>query len=84
MSRFVIGIDLGTTNCTMSYTEILDDSDPKILQLPITQMVSAGLVEDKFSLPSFVYFPLQEELNSKLIFCSRVFCIRFMCGGFCS
>lgn len=57
----IIGIDLGTTNCTMAYC---DKSDPTftIHQFEIPQVISAGISGQHFSLPSFIYFPLDEEI----------------------
>ena len=64
MASYIIGIDLGTTNCTMAYHEI-GDKDSAIMQFPIPQVTASGLQEDRLSLPSFVYFPLNEELEAK-------------------
>lgn len=52
----MIGIDLGTTNCTVSYVE-----NGEIFQLSIPQMVTKDTEGEQFSLPSFLYFPLPEE-----------------------
>ncbi|CRX37984.1 Hsp70 family protein [Estrella lausannensis] len=58
--RYIIGIDLGTTNCTMAYAE--RESDPiAVKQFAIPQMTAPGVKEELFSLPSFIYFPLEEE-----------------------
>lgn len=66
-ASYIIGIDLGTTNCTMAYTPILDDniSIPKIEQFPIPQVLQAGMQGVHPSLPSFIYYPLEEELSAK-------------------
>lgn len=65
MSKYIIGIDLGTTNSTMAYASIANDS-AHIEQFSIPQITTAGIQSDSLSLPSFHYFPLQEELNSKI------------------
>lgn len=65
MKKYVIGIDLGTTNCTMSYT-FLEDRPHKIEQFKIPQITKGQLLSESFSLPSFIYFPLKEELENKL------------------
>lgn len=65
MTHYIIGIDLGTTNCTMAYTPAGNEL-AEIVQFPIPQIVSAGTQGENFSLPSFLYFPLQEELKSKI------------------
>ena len=58
---YIIGIDLGTTNCTMAYTSQKD----AIQQFAIPQADSNGAAEEQAILPSFIYFPLEEELQAK-------------------
>lgn len=66
MSKFLIGIDLGTTNCTLSYTEQKEEAQIfSIEQFFIPQVTQSGVQEDVASLPSFIYFPLEEELKGK-------------------
>ena len=62
MSNYIIGIDLGTTNCTLAYTQ--GDDAHSIHQFSIPQITNAGTVGEDPSLPSFLYFPLQEELSA--------------------
>ncbi|KAF3361748.1 putative heat shock protein 70 (Chaperone protein dnaK) [Chlamydiales bacterium STE3] len=62
MATKIIGIDLGTTNCTLAYTEA-DNSTP-IEQFAIPQLTKNGF-EEQFSLPSFIYFPLSDELKAE-------------------
>lgn len=64
-AKYIIGIDLGTTNCTMAYAEI-DNSNCTIQQFSIPQVTSAGNQASAYALPSFLYFPLSEELKSKI------------------
>ncbi len=64
MAQYIIGIDLGTTNCTMAYAS-LSDEDPSITQFSIPQIMELGLADETDSLPSFLYFPLKEELKGK-------------------
>ncbi len=59
--RYVIGIDLGTTNCSLAYA---DSSSPtKALELPpvglmaIPQLVNPGETRDEPLLPSSLYLP---------------------------
>ncbi|MCB1111201.1 MAG: Hsp70 family protein [Chlamydiales bacterium] len=70
----IIGIDLGTTNCTLAY-----GNEGKIQQFSIAQIVSGGMQDNQFSLPSFLYFPLQEELQKKVAAIDwdleRLFCV---------
>jgi hypothetical protein len=63
--KYVIGIDLGTTNCTMAYALVHSESCT-IHQFQIPQIISAGLQSETSALPSFVYFPLAEELSAKV------------------
>ncbi len=58
-----IGIDLGTTNCTMAYAPCHSDA-VDVSQFPIPQVVAAGELQECLSLPSFIYFPLKEELEA--------------------
>jgi hypothetical protein len=59
--KFVIGIDLGTTNSALAYAEIRADADPfapaNVALLPIPQLVNPGEVRDEDLLPSFLYLP---------------------------
>lgn len=59
-ARFVIGIDLGTTQCALSYVD-LEDKNLKIRNLEIPQLVSEGQVEDLPTLPSVIYLPEEER-----------------------
>ncbi len=64
MARYVIGIDLGTTNSALAYVD-LGSSGPeleiKIFEIP--QLVSAGRVAERRTLPSFLYIPGEYELD---------------------
>ncbi|QVL30613.1 Hsp70 family protein [Telmatocola sphagniphila] len=60
-SRFVIGIDLGTTNCALAYIDTGRGEDPHSQTLSIPQVVRAGLVEERPLLPSFLYLPGENE-----------------------
>lgn len=69
-SKYIIGIDLGTTNCTMAYAKRELDNNQvdiaKIEQFAIPQITAPGTESEVFSLPSFLYFPLEEEAQSKI------------------
>ena len=52
--RFVIGIDLGTTNCSVAYVDT-DEKKWAVRDLAIPQMVAAATVEARETLPSFHY-----------------------------
>jgi len=62
-TRFVVGIDLGTTNTALAYADLQEKSDhPKIAVLEIPQVLRPGSVEAKPLLPSFLYLPSENEL----------------------
>ncbi len=50
--RFVVGIDLGTTNSAVSYVD-LDAPERTLEILPISQAVAVGVLEERSTLPSF-------------------------------
>ncbi len=54
----IIGIDLGTTNSTMAFSS---NGALKIEQFAIEQRIAESMVAKKTCLPSFYFFPLQEE-----------------------
>src|SRR5690242_10376591 len=63
-SRYVVGIDLGTTNSALAYvdTGVGEGEDVTLVQFPIPQVVQPGAVEDRPLLPSFLYLPGPNEL----------------------
>ncbi|MGE0324614.1 MAG: Hsp70 family protein, partial [Polyangiaceae bacterium] len=59
-SRFVVGIDLGTTHSALAVVDSEgEDSGPAVQA--IAQLVSRGSVEGRALLPSFVYFAHESE-----------------------
>ncbi len=60
-TRFVIGIDLGTTNCALAYADTGAGGDPKAKPFGIPQVVNPGIVEERELLPSFLYLPGANE-----------------------
>ncbi len=50
--RFVVGIDLGTTNSAVSYVD-LDATERSLEILPIPQAAAVGVLEERTTLPSF-------------------------------
>jgi len=59
--RYIIGIDLGTTQCAMFYID-LEERDAGIRHFSIPQLVASGQVEAKPTLASALYFP-ESDLN---------------------
>jgi hypothetical protein len=60
-SRFVVGIDLGTTNCALAYFDTGVGEELPLAHLPVPQVIAAGVVEDRPLLPSFLYLPGPNE-----------------------
>jgi Hsp70 protein len=60
-SRFVVGIDLGTTNSAIAFVDTGRGEAPKPESLPVPQVVNPGVVEDRQLLPSFLYLPGPNE-----------------------
>lgn len=61
--RYIVGIDLGTTNTVVAYVPV-DPERPPIQLLPIPQIVAAGTVESRTMLPSFLYLAPEAEQQS--------------------
>jgi len=66
MSRYVVGIDLGTTNSALAYAEPRSGDGAKappspIRPLPIPQAVGTNDVGERPVLPSFLYLPSGKE-----------------------
>jgi len=55
--QYVIGIDLGTTNCALAYAPLSGDAHelPPVSLFEIPQLVNPGEVRDHPLLPSFLY-----------------------------
>jgi hypothetical protein len=60
LGRYCIGIDLGTTNCALAYTEISDEA-PSVQLAAIPQLVNVNEVAAEPLLPSFLYIPGERE-----------------------
>jgi len=58
-NQFVIGIDLGTTNCALAFApQAGDPREPaKVSLFDVPQLVNPGEVRDEPLLPSFLYLP---------------------------
>ena len=56
--RFVVGIDLGTTNCALAWVDTADSAErPLVHEQEIAQTVNPGEVAARPLLPSFLYAP---------------------------
>ncbi len=65
-SRYLVGIDLGTTNSVVAYidTQEAGEAGSAIRVFGVPQLVAHGEVRTLSGLPSFLYFPTQEELSA--------------------
>jgi molecular chaperone DnaK (HSP70) len=63
MSRFVVGIDLGTTNCALAYADTSEGADAAapIRAFPVPQVVGVNDVAMRPVLPSFLYLAARQE-----------------------
>jgi molecular chaperone DnaK (HSP70) len=67
MSRYVVGIDLGTTNCALAYadsTEATPDKPAPIRAFAVPQVIAVNDVAERSVLPSFLYLPAAKEFPS--------------------
>src|SRR5437867_6391954 len=59
--RYVIGIDLGTTNCSLAFADSSAEPDafalPRVTLLSVPQLVNPGEVSEEPLLPSSLYLP---------------------------
>ena len=60
-SRFIAGIDLGTTNCVLSYRDTSTGDEGRIEIFGIPQITAPGEIEASELLPSFIYIPTDRE-----------------------
>jgi len=67
-SRYLIGIDLGTTNCAVAFVDTSESANEAgssgIRVFEVAQLTSPGEVRALPLLPSFLYFPTQDEVSS--------------------
>ena len=61
-ARFVVGIDLGTTNSAVAFVDA-SASEPRIEMFAIAQLVAPGSVEPRPTQPSFLYLPAEAEFK---------------------
>jgi len=63
-SRYIIGIDLGTTNCAVGYVDTKGREKPTadIRVFNVPQLVAPGETAPRPMLPSFLYLPGQHDL----------------------
>ncbi|HEY2385770.1 MAG TPA: Hsp70 family protein [Candidatus Binatia bacterium] len=62
-SRWIVGIDLGTTNCVLACIDT-EAAEPAIEVVAVPQVVGPGRVEARTLLPSFLYLAAPEETGT--------------------
>jgi len=66
--RYVVGIDLGTTNSAVTYVDT-DESPWRVRTFAVAQVVAPGVVERRETLPSFHYQPAEGEFGGGALRC---------------
>jgi molecular chaperone DnaK (HSP70) len=63
-AKFIVGIDLGTTNSILAYTEAEPETReaPDIRIFEISQLIGPGAVAAREMLPSFIYIPGEKDI----------------------
>ena len=63
-SRFVVGIDLGTTNNSVAYVKLgnVENDRPAIQKFPVHQLTGPGEFAPHSVLPSFLYIPGEYDI----------------------
>src|SRR5438876_2845995 len=70
MSRFLVGIDLGTTNSALAYVDLKTKSKsarPEIQTFAVPQLVAPGEIKGRPLLPSFLYLPGPHDLPASSV-----------------
>lgn len=61
-TRYIIGIDLGTTNSVLSSLDSsVAEEDERIETLPVLQLINPGETAESSMLPSFLYIPSEMD-----------------------
>jgi len=66
-ARFIVGIDLGTTNSVLAYIDSAEADGETVRLLEVPQLTAAGTVEARAQLPSFLLLPRAGELPADSI-----------------
>ena len=59
--RFLVGIDLGTTNSAVAYMDLQERGGPRLRLFHVPQLVAPGETAPRDTLPSFVFFPTDDD-----------------------
>jgi len=64
-AKYILGIDLGTSNSVLAYGR-LEADQPEVELLPIPQLTAADTLESRTALPSFLYLAGEHESGGGL------------------
>ncbi len=66
-ARYIVGIDLGTTNCALACADLAqltrEGAAPSVAEVPVWQLVGPGECAQRALLPSNIYLPSEHELT---------------------
>lgn len=64
-SQYIVGIDLGTTNCVLASTPntVSEDEKSEISLFSVPQLINANEVAEQKLLPSFLYLPNEYDFS---------------------
>ncbi len=65
--RYVVGIDLGTTNCAAAYVDTQAEPEGQIRKLAVDQVTAPGEVAQRSTLPSFLLLPSEHEVSRESV-----------------
>src|SRR5581483_514841 len=60
-AKYLVGIDLGTSNCAMAYVELARGADGPVIDFKVRQLVRPGEIGALDLLPSCIYLPAAHE-----------------------
>ncbi len=65
--RFIVGIDLGTTNSAVSYVDLSSEAAKKIRLFQVPQLTGVGEFAGLPVLPSFLYIPGEYDISADAV-----------------
>jgi molecular chaperone DnaK (HSP70) len=66
-AKYLVGIDLGTSNCAMAFVDLAQGVDAYVRDFPVPQLARPGETAPRPLLPSCLYLPGQQELAPEAI-----------------
>ncbi len=67
-ARYIVGIDLGTTNCAVAYVDSHQPEAQRSARIfPLPQLIAPGEIGVKDTLASFVYLPEPDDVDGNLL-----------------